>query len=220
MTADRERALASYRVLAPSYDESCRRIRQIRAAAIEALALRPGETVFDVACGTGEALVQLARQVGPRGLAIGIEQCPEMADQARRRIHTAGLADRARLIVAPVEEAPIVARADALLFCYTHDVLQTPAALANLFSHAAPGARVAVVGMRLRPWSWGWPLNLFTLIHARHYVTTRRGFREPWAPLKVFCPDLAVVRGFHLGTSYLASGCFVSRPPDAGRDLA
>jgi ubiquinone/menaquinone biosynthesis C-methylase UbiE len=72
---DRETALARYRALASGYDASCGRIVNIHRAAIDALELRGSETVFDVACGTGAALVELAERVGPAGTVVGIEQC-------------------------------------------------------------------------------------------------------------------------------------------------
>ena len=208
--ADRGRSIRSYRALAAGYDDSCRHIRSIRAAAIERLAIEPGDTVFDVACGTGETLVEIAKRVGASGHVVGIEQCPEMALLARARVESAGLSRRVRLLVCPAEEARPGTSADSMLFCYTHDVLQTPAALANLRIHAKPGARVAVAGVRLLPWAWGWPLNLFTLVRTRRYLTTLRGLSRPWAQLQQHCPDLAIVREYHLGTSYLASGRFAS----------
>ena len=42
-----------------------------------------------------------------------------------------------------VEEAEIEAAADAALFSFTHDVLQSPGAIANVVRHLRPGGRVA-----------------------------------------------------------------------------
>ena len=47
---DPARALANYRVLAAGYDSTCRYIAPLRQRAIDALQLRPGETVLDIAC--------------------------------------------------------------------------------------------------------------------------------------------------------------------------
>jgi len=205
-TPDREQALARYRALAAGYDATCKRIVEIRAAAIDALLLRGGETVFDVACGTGATLLPLARAVGTSGRVVGIEQSAEMADIARTRVHDAQHHDVVSLAVTAVEEARLAHPADALLFCYTHDVLQNPQAVRHLMRRAKRGARVAVAGMKFLPWWWGAPLNLFTGFRARHYLTTYRGLLSPWSPLLPYCRDLRVVRSFHLGTSYLAVG--------------
>ena len=44
------------------------------------------------------------------------------------------------------------ALADAVLCCYTQDVLQDKAALNKLFEQVRPGARVAVSGLCMAPW--------------------------------------------------------------------
>lgn len=202
---DRATALDSYRILAGRYDASCRLIERLRLAAIEALELRPGDTVYDVACGTGAVLPELARRVGVNGRVVGIEQSPEMARMAAARFPQNVLPPNVELLVTPVEEAHPAAAADALLFCYTHDILQSPRALDNLLSHARPGARIAVLGLRLLPW-WGAPINLWKLWSGRRYLTTYRGLRTPWALLAERAEALHVARCFHLGTSYLAVG--------------
>jgi len=201
---DREAALESYRRLAQGYDASCRPIERLRLAAIDALELKPGDTVYDVACGTGAVLPELARRVGLHGRVVGIEQSPEMARVAAARFPEDVLPANVELLVAPVEEARPGAAADALLFCYTHDVLQSARALDNLLAHARPGARVAVLGLRLLPWWWGSPINLWKLWSGRRYLTTYRGLRAPWTLLAERVEALRVVRCFHIGTSYLA----------------
>jgi len=203
---DRAAALASYRALAPRYDAACRPIEHLRIAAIEALALQPGETIYDVACGTGALLPLLAQRVGARGRVIGIEQSPEMAQRAMARFPDGALPPNVELLVAAAEEANPSPPADALLFCFTHDVLQSPRALDNLLVHARSGARVALVGLHLLPWWWGAPINLWSLWRGRHYRTTVRGLRAPWALIAERLNELHLVRRFHLGTNYLAVG--------------
>jgi ubiquinone/menaquinone biosynthesis C-methylase UbiE len=205
-TPDRERALARYRAMAAEYDASCRRVLELRRAAIDSLALKPGETAFDVACGTGPTLLALADKVGAHGKVVGIEQSPEMAEIARTRLIDSPLAGAVSVIVAAVEEARLADKADALLFSYTHDVLQNPAAVRHLMQHAKPGARVAVLATRFLPWWWGAPLNLFTGFRSRNYLTTFRGLSRPWEPLQPYCPNVRFVRGFFCGTSCLAVG--------------
>src|SRR5206468_7287387 len=52
-SANLERALEHYRDLAPRYDYATRRIDGVRARAIAALRLQPGDVVLDAGCGTG-----------------------------------------------------------------------------------------------------------------------------------------------------------------------
>lgn len=179
-------------------------IERLRLAAIDTLELRPGDTVYDVACGTGAVLPELVQRVGASGRVIGIEQSPEMAGRAAARFPDATSPSNVELLIAPVEEARPATPADALLFCYTHDVLQSPRALDNLLAHARPGARIALLGLRLLPWSRGGPINLWLLWRARRYLTTYRGLRAPWALFEERVEGLRIVRCFQFGTSYLA----------------
>jgi SAM-dependent methyltransferase len=204
---DRETALARYAQLARHYEDTTTRIRDVRQRTIELLDLQTGEVVFDVACGAGAILDTLAWRVGPQGRVVGIEQSPEMAALA---CDAAAGSANVTVLCDPVESFRSPHRADALVFCYTHDVLQSPAALANLFAHTRPGARVAVAGLCLLPW-WGAPANACVLWGARNYLTTWRGLRQPWAPLMARCPDLRVVSRHHLGTGYLAAGTVSGR---------
>lgn len=200
-----------YARLAAQYEGTTTRIRQVRQRAIDLLELRPGETVFDVACGAGAILDELAQCVGPHGHVVGIEQSPEMAALARKAAHSA---PNVRVLCDPVQSFISPLPADALVFCYTHDVLQSPHALANLFAQVQPGARIAVAGLCLLPW-WGAPANAWVLWSARNYLTTWHGLRRPWATLAAWCPDLRAVGRYHLGTGYLAVGTVSGTPPEA-----
>jgi demethylmenaquinone methyltransferase/2-methoxy-6-polyprenyl-1,4-benzoquinol methylase len=55
-----------------------------RRAAARATGLSPGDSVLDVACGTGKLTLELARAVGPAGRVVGVDLSEEMLGQARR----------------------------------------------------------------------------------------------------------------------------------------
>ena len=160
------------------------RIEPLRLRAVSELALRPGETVFDIACGTGATLPMLASAVGPSGTTVGIDLSPEMAEQAQRRITALNCGARVRVDCCAVEDFRPAEQADALLLCYTHDVLQSPAAVDRLIESARPGARIVLLGMKTLPWPWGWPVNLFNLYRARRCTTTYANMRRPWRLLE------------------------------------
>lgn len=204
---DRSRSVIDYRQLASTYDASCRRIEYIRDTAIDALQLQPGQTVLDIACGTGATLLELSRRVGLQGKVIGIDHSPDMVDVARQRI-SASSAQNIELLVEPIESAFVKHKADALLFCFAHDVLHSREALRNVFSLARRRARIVTVGAKLVDAWWAGPLNAWVHWRGRRYRTTELGLECPWRLLQEYCPDIRVTKTFHLGTSYLAEGIF------------
>ncbi len=199
-------ALASYRELAPHYDVACVRIAAVREYTLGILDARPGETILDVACGSGAMLPALAASVGSRGRVIGIEQSPEMLALARSRFAYGRLPANVELVAGPAEMARLSPGVNAFVFSYAHDVLQSPAALGNVLSAGKPGARVVVCGMRLLPWWYAAPANLWCIWGARHYLSTFRGLHRPWSALREHCADFALVRTFHAGMSFVALG--------------
>jgi ubiquinone/menaquinone biosynthesis C-methylase UbiE len=207
---NREFALDSYRALAADYDASCRLIEPVRRHAIALLHLQPGQTVIDVASGTGKSLPALAAAVGPRGRVIAVEQSPEMVEIANRRIAELGLANVEQLL-APVEEARIDGLADAVLLHYTHDVLRTPAALRRLFAAVRPQATVVVAGYKFAT-GWRSVFNPWFKARARGYLSTFEGAAAPWSHLIEHVPDFRIHKEYFLGSGYLGHGHLCKRP--------
>lgn len=205
---DRALALKHYQQSAARYDRSARRVAAKRARAIELLRVTEGETVLDVASGTGPALPLLSARVGRSGRVIGIEQSPEMMALARERVARSRLAN-VELIEAPVEEARIAGPVDAILFSYTHDVLRSPAALANIFHAARPGARVVSLGVKLFS-GWLAFLNPWVKRRTWGYLSTVEGLDRPWIPLEPYCSDWRLRETFFLGSGYIGSGTYLA----------
>jgi ubiquinone/menaquinone biosynthesis C-methylase UbiE len=201
---DRDAALEQYRRRAGVYDLELAFFEPIRRLAISRLELRPGDVVFDVGCGTGLSLAMLRQRVGPKGRIVGIEQSPEMFEQARRRVARARWA-RVTLTCSPVEDADLRIKADAALFHFTHDILQRPEAIANVLSHLKPGARVVASGLK---WAAPWlmqPVNLLVLPAALRSVTSLAGLDRPWQRLQKQLGRMTVESRL-LGGAYVASG--------------
>jgi SAM-dependent methyltransferase len=203
-SASRHRAaLAKYRQRAPIYDLELALFEPARRAAIELLALRAGDAVLDVGCGTGLSMPLLHEGVGARGRVVGIEQCPEMMALAQQRVQHEGWRN-VTLIESAIEDAEIPRPADAALFHFTHDILREPLALQNVASSLRPGAGVVACGLQ---WAapWALPLNLFVLGAALHSVTSMQGLDRPWGLLAQYLDDLRV-DSMMGGCIYLVSG--------------
>ena len=106
----------------------------------EAAAIRPGQRVLDVACGTGALTSAVAERVGPQGSVVGLDVNPEMLEVARRKLA------RIEWREAPAEALPFPDTAfDAVvsqfgLMFFTDRV----AALREMWRVLRPGGRLAV----------------------------------------------------------------------------
>ena len=200
---DPQLAIARYRDHAAGYDASAERTMPLRHRTVAKLALQPGQTVLDVACGTGMSFPLLREGVGESGRIVGVELSPDMLAIARERCAREGWSN-VTLVESAMETADIPIPVDAILFNFTHDVLRSPAALARIFAAARPGACVAVAGMKLAPW-WLAPLNLVVLAQARPYMTTFEGLGRPWSLLEAYLERFER-ESVLLGTGYIGWG--------------
>jgi ubiquinone/menaquinone biosynthesis C-methylase UbiE len=202
-TPNRSTALRQYRSRARIYDLELFLFEPVRQRAIELLRLKNGDRVLDVGCGTGLSFTALEGLVGADGSIVGIEQSPEMLERARARADENSWKNL-ELIAASVEEAAIPFAFDAAIFHFTHDIMRTPAALANVVGHLKPGARVVAAGLKWAP-ARTMPLNLFVWNAAMRSTSTLEGLARPWSHLEPLLTDLEVEYMLG-GTVYVASG--------------
>jgi demethylmenaquinone methyltransferase/2-methoxy-6-polyprenyl-1,4-benzoquinol methylase len=150
--------------IAPKYDLlnsiiSLGRHKGWRRTAVRMSGLSPGGTALDIATGTGDFAVELARAAGAAGSVIGIDFCKPMLDLAERKL--AG-SPRVGLIAANVESLPF---ASGTFDCATigfalRNVASVTATVAEMARATRSGGRVIsleIVGPRsrvLRP-LWG-----------------------------------------------------------------
>ena len=205
MASGHELAREKYRRWAPTYDRQLDSPlwRVVRRRLVARLHLEVGQVVLDVACGTGSNFPAIEQWIGAHGRLIGVDLSPDMLAAASQRVARHGWRN-VELIQAPVEEAELSARCDAVLFSLSHDVMRSVPALENVFSTVRPGGRVAVLGGKWAPWPLV-PVNLMGWLVARRAVTTFEGYRRPWDLLDRWVEDLRV-QPILLGGAYVASG--------------
>lgn len=202
-TPNRSAALRQYRSRARIYDLELLLFEPVRVRAIDLLRLKKGDRVLDVGCGTGLSFWSLENLIGPEGSIVGIEQSPEMLERTRARA-AENQWNNVTLINASVEDAAIPVAADAALFHFTHDIMRTPNALANVRAHLKPGARVVAAGLKWAPIRT-MPLNLFVWNAALRSTSTLEGLARPWSNLAQILQEVEVEQMLG-GTVYIASG--------------
>ncbi len=211
MNVERSRKL--YRRNAPVYDLEARLFADIRAAAIARLAPREGETVLDLACGTGLSFDAVWEGIRDEGRIIGVDQSSEMLLRARRRIRQHGWTnvrivqtDAAQLTLPP-------ASVDAVLCCLAHDVASSREAMRAAAGALRDGGRFVAAGIKLAAGPFGLIANPLAKLLARAGVTAPLT-PDPW---RAMAEELGRVEVGELrwGTAYVASG--LKRQGDAPR---
>jgi demethylmenaquinone methyltransferase/2-methoxy-6-polyprenyl-1,4-benzoquinol methylase len=177
----------------------------VRRRAVEALELKPGDVVLDIACGTGLNFGALSSGVGADGRVIGVDISPEMLEIAQGRIDSAGWTN-VELVNAAVEDAKLPTGADAALFSCAHDVLYSPEAIAQALSYLRPRARV-VAGGAMQKWFPG-PLGWWLpKLVSRMYAGGREPMERPWDGLAAHVEAVETRRiAAYLWTMYLFVG--------------
>lgn len=176
----------------------------LRKEAVQKLALRPGDRVLDIGCGTGANFAYLVQAVGPAGQVVGVDLSPDMVAGARERVRLNRWAN-VEVIGAAAEQLSLPGEYDGLLLFAMHDVLTSTGALRNILALLKPGGRVVTAGPKLAEKGPGQVLNLVVRATYGRFAVSSQDLDRPWRLLASQVPHLtAEERG--LGLIYLAWG--------------
>ena len=217
----REHLIETYRKKAKHYDITSRLYpapgypqRTQRLRAVHALGLRPGDTVVDMACGTGLNFGLLEKVVGPGGRIVGVDLTDAMLARAQDRIATNGWRN-VSLVQADAAGFDFPAGINAILSTYA--LTQVPEC-AQVIAHGAgalaDGGRWVVLDLKVPGRTPGWLAQLGTATVRPFAAIDQWIMRRPWeairAAMQAELADPAWTELFG-GTAFLAAG---SRRPD------
>jgi ubiquinone/menaquinone biosynthesis C-methylase UbiE len=219
----RERLIETYRKKAKHYDITSRLYpvpgypeRAQRRRAVQALGLRPGVTVVDIACGTGLNFPLIEKAIGPNGRLVGVDMTDAMLARAQDRIAANGWRNIS-LVQADAAEFDFPARVDAILSTYA--LTQVPGC-AEVIAHGAAalsrGGRCVVLDLKVPGNTPEWLKQLGTATVRPFAAIDEWITRRPWDAIRAAMQDeLADFSWTELffGTAFLAAG---SRRPGTG----
>jgi ubiquinone/menaquinone biosynthesis C-methylase UbiE len=212
----REHLVRTYRKKARHYDVTSRLYpapgypqRSQRLRAVQALRLRPGDSVVDVACGTGLNFPLLEEAIGPEGRIVGVDLTDAMLAQAERRVETGGWSNVA-LVQADAAEFEFPAGVDAILSTYAlTQVPECGQVIARGAAALAAGGRWVVLDLKAPDAAPRWLAQLGVAV-ARPFASIEEWMaRRPWEVIRTAMEEeLAELSWTELffGTAFLAGG--------------
>ncbi len=176
-----------------------------RRRAVSALHLKPGDTVVDLACGTGLNFSLLRDAVGPQGRIIGVDINDAMLGRARERTSRRGLenveiveSDAARFDY-PDHLSGVLSTFAITLIPEFDDVIRRGA------QALGPSGRLTILDFKRPSWAPLWLVKASVAIMAPFGVTLELADRHPWESLERHFAEFHM-QDLYWGFSYLATG--------------
>jgi len=141
-----------------------------RRRTVDALALKPGARVLDLATGTGDLAMMIARR-HPEVTVVGVDPSAGMLAEGDRKVAAAGLGERVTLRRGDAEQLEADdASVDGISMAFgIRNVVDRPKALREMARALKPGGRVAI--LELSEPRRGL-LGMMARVHIHHVVPT------------------------------------------------
>ena len=181
----------------------------IRRRAVSRLALKPGDRVLEMGCGTGKNLALLREAVGPLGHVYGVDLSEGMlrvADEVRSQNGWSNVT----LARSDVSDYRVPEPVQGVLFSLSYNTMPNhQQVLRQAWDRLAPGGNLVVMDAKLPAGSFGGMIRPF-IIWAMKASVLSNPFVRPWEELGKLTDDLEMEH--HLFSYYICRG---SKPPVA-----
>ena len=215
-TGRRDRLIETYRKKAKHYDIISRLYpvpgyphQGQRLRAVQALGLRAGDRVIDLACGTGLNFPLIQDVIGPGGRIVGVDLTDAMLAQAQDRIAAHGWSNIS-LVQADAAEYGFPTQAEAILSTYAlTQVPECAEVIARGAAALSAGGRWVVLDLKVPGNTPGWLARLGTATVRPFAAIDEWIMRRPWEAIRAAMQEeLADPSWTELffGTAFLAAG--------------
>ena len=138
--------------IAPRYDFLNRLLslgidRRWRTKAVRLLKYREGSRILDVATGTGDVALEIARTTPSSVKITGADFCHEMIELGKAKVATSPYAERIDFLVAPCEDLPFPNNTfDSITIAFgIRNVVDRKLGLAEMWRVLQPGGRLIIL---------------------------------------------------------------------------
>jgi demethylmenaquinone methyltransferase/2-methoxy-6-polyprenyl-1,4-benzoquinol methylase len=177
--------------------------KRLRRETIASLHLQPGQTVLDIACGTGRNFPLILEKIGPAGRLVGVDYTAAMLARARQRVAREGWKN-VELIQADAARIDLGRKFDAVLCTLAIGVIPDyRGALDRMVTHLKPGGWLAIGDAKRSSRVSGRPFNW--LADLLGYGASEDMTRRPWEVLQEMLGDFRYEEWFS-GFFYVAGG--------------
>ncbi|MFX1232931.1 MAG: class I SAM-dependent methyltransferase [Promethearchaeota archaeon] len=176
-----------------------------REQAVEKLELNKGETVLDLACGTGLNFEYLERKIGKEGKILALDYSPEMLKKAEDRLIKFGW-QNISLLKKDASNFKLNEKVDAILCTWAMVSIQDyDISLKNSIEFLKEGGKYVVLDFQLITGNKGVILNPIYKLLFR--ITYQDVTRETWKKMRQYLKNVTKVEISGLLTSYyIATG--------------
>ena len=207
----REHLIETYRKRAQHYDITSRLYpqRAHRRRAVQALRLRPGDSVVEIACGTGLNFPLIEQEIGPEGRIVAVDLTDAMLAQAQHRIETNDWSN-VTLVQADAAEFEFPTGVDAILATYAHSLLpECGRVIAHGAAALSAGGRWVVLDLKVPDNMPRWLARLAVATVGRCGALEDWIVRRPWEAIRVAMQETLADFSWNellFGIAYLAAG--------------
>lgn len=208
----REHLIETYRRTARRYDITSQLYQPQwahRRRAIRAMRLRPGDTVVEIACGTGLNFPLVQQEIGPEGRILGVDLTDAMLAQAERRVEANGWSN-VSLVQADAAEFEFPTGVDAIFATYPHALLpNSRQVIARGAGALSAGGRWVVLDLKFPDHMPRWLIRLAIATVGRRTAMDEWVTRRPWEAVRSAMQETLVDFSWTellFGVAYLATG--------------
>lgn len=212
MALEKEEIRDLYRKRARGYDISANlyyligfREAKYRKMAVSQLALRPGNSLVEIGCGTGLNFRYALNDLGPMGKLIGVDLTDAMLKQAEARVNASDWRN-ITLIQSDAAKYIFPSNIDGVFSSFALTLVPEYQTVIKRASHALrEGGRLVILDFK-KPETWPlWITKLGVAITKPFGVSLDLADRKPWETMKRYFRHVTITNMYG-GFVYIATG--------------